>query len=355
MSKEIIHEDIFEAIRHLEQNNQILRIKDNNETMKLNDFQYEIMEMNDNSCIILPNFMQFNYYRGEPSDLYPECFATIYRNNKKYDNTIDEDGIIIDMLKLIEFEEIIKTFPQVKSALKHKIRVNFEAIAQHYGLNTRMVDFTQDIIVASFFATHTFSNTKNGYEIVENGIGQIHRCSSLTGNFDMGIIGLSEDFKQELFGVQPFLRPQKQCALGMSSPKKYDFNKIGTTIKFKQNKHMNRKLNELFYPIGGNINILFPPEEYEIDKIANIVKNDSPLLREKILTMRSIDIYCERFCIKKEIVENILKERHYSIILDEMYVLSEELSQFQEKQFINLGFQCSIQSGLYYKPPQTLN
>lgn len=123
--------------------------------------------MPEGDAIALPSshMMQMMYYRGEPSNKYDSCYATIFRNNSS------EDGILIDCIKLIEFEEVIKQFPQVQFALKDGLRVHFEAIAQHYGLNTSKVDFTLELTIAAFFATHTYSGAHQDFEMVTSGIG----------------------------------------------------------------------------------------------------------------------------------------------------------------------------------------
>lgn len=93
---------------------------------------------------------------------------------------------------------------------------------------------------------------------------------AFTGLMSM-FCGQEEGFKQKVFGVQPFLRPQKQFALGMSSIKEHDHAKIGWTVQFQQSQSMSKKIHDIFYP-NGKDNTLFPPEE--VANVANSIKEN---------------------------------------------------------------------------------
>ncbi|WP_281700158.1 FRG domain-containing protein [Cetobacterium somerae] len=66
-------------------------------------------------------------------------------------------------------------------AEKNNQYINFLALAQHYELNTNLIDITSDIAVAAFFAVNEYDKLKNEYKVLEKGIGVIKVCSSLFG------------------------------------------------------------------------------------------------------------------------------------------------------------------------------
>ena len=88
--------------------------------------------------------MTFRFYRGENDDFdakYP-CVPQLYRtkNIKDLTDQTRSEFLLIDRLKITEFELIAREFPQVKNAIKDYCNVDFSALAQHYGLKTDLLD-----------------------------------------------------------------------------------------------------------------------------------------------------------------------------------------------------------------------
>ena len=99
-----------------------------------------------------------NFYRGE-NDLYPESIPTLLRNLKKYDNQKDRElyRFVADM-RVAEFKAFLRKFDHVKNW--NYCDVLYDALAQHYGLETGWLDITNDFNVALFFATCCWKDGK---------------------------------------------------------------------------------------------------------------------------------------------------------------------------------------------------
>jgi len=101
--------------------------------------------------VVIEQSMRRNYYRGE-NQLYSESVPTLLRNLKKYNSTKDKEfyRMVADM-RIAEFKAFLEKFDHVKNW--NYSDVLYEALAQHYGLETGWLDITNDFNVALFFAT----------------------------------------------------------------------------------------------------------------------------------------------------------------------------------------------------------
>ena len=212
-----IFDDVFEAIRRLERSHPILNLKDKTGGYLIrNHNSFNLMELPDGTIGAFPPNLMFRFYRGENDDFdakYP-CIPKIYRiKNQEEKNLAGNrhfEFILIDSLKITEFELVAKEFPQVRYAIDDYCNVDFKALAQHYDLNTDLLDISSDIAVAAFFATHTY-DLQHGYQIKQNGMGclrvymHIPNCNNSKDEL--------KTFR--LIGLQPFQRPGIQCAFAL--------------------------------------------------------------------------------------------------------------------------------------------
>ncbi|MGL5963396.1 MAG: FRG domain-containing protein, partial [Fusobacteriaceae bacterium] len=255
----IIYENIFDAIEVFEKNSCLIKLKNNHVTslnLKRNN-TFEAIETEDGKIgAIPPRFLGVSY-RGE-NQVFPSCKASIYRSNNKIERMRDE-------IKIIDFELILKKIPEVIEAEKNNQYINFLALAQHYELNTSLIDITSDLAVAAFFAVNKYNSEIKEYEIMENGIGVIKRL--------FNPIMFDENF--EFIGYQIFKRPTYQHAFGIKTLGDVEEQPRFEKVYFKHSKIDNQKITSLF--LKENKNELFP-EEY-ISKIAKFLKNTNSVTK----------------------------------------------------------------------------
>lgn len=340
MSDKIIYEDIFEAIRKLETGSPVINLKDKEFGYLQRNLHFNIMEMPDGTIGAFPQNMFIRYFRGENNDydeLYP-CVPSMFRIKNSED--IGEDGqrkqdlILIDELKLVEFELILGQFPQVNFAIQDYCNVDFRALAQHYDLNTNLLDVTSDIATAAFFATHYYDSENNEYVIKEDGIG----CLRVYSNIG---IDYNENLPFRMIGLQPFQRPGLQCAFAVKMNKGENFANLSHKALFKQSSKWNRKLHDTFYPNGKNI--LFPDEE--IADVAKIVKESMEISNQ------AVEKYCRINEVSQDRVIQILNNNGHSIVENLNYKLSRQQRRKLERQFAGRPYgDVQLRSRLMYIP-----
>ena len=322
MIGDIIFDDVFEAMRRIEKSNPILNLKDKARGYMERNFHFNLIELPDGTIGAFPPNMMLRFYRGESEDFDSKysCIPSIYRINKTGEEDFvgnrNDDFVLIDNLKITEFELVIREFPQVKYAIEDYCNVDFRALAQHYDLNTDLLDMSSDITVAAFFATHTY-DSKKGYQIKTDGIGCLRVYMP---NF---INSESEPDIFRLIGLQPFRRPGLQCAFALRMNKSEDFSKLSGKALFRQNARWNRKLHEAFCQHGENI--LFPVEE--IDDAAVLIKSSNQLSK---MAFRK---FCKDNDFTDEYVEKVLLKHKIMISERLTYSLSRQQRRRLEREF----------------------
>lgn len=314
-----IFEDIFEAIRYLENANPVLNLKDKDSGYLPRRSSFNLMKMPDETVRAFPPNMFCRFYRGE-HDLYPNCLPSIYR--VKAPCEADSEGnrksglVLIDNLKLTEFELITRNFPQVQYAIEDYCNVDYEALAQHYELNTELVDLTCDIAVTAFFATNRYNAATEEFKIKEEGTGCLRVYVNVMVNYDK-----NQPFR--LIGLQPFQRPGLQSAFAFKLEAVEDFSSLSTVLYFKQNPNWNRKLHETFY--SSHQNILFPKEE--IATVANQIKESN------VISQQAINAYCRKHNTPVSDVIKIIKHNEMTITDELTYSLTRQQKRKLERQY----------------------
>lgn len=103
------------------------------------------------------------YYRGEVK-CYDDCYSSLFREIKKMKNLSEDEKrrkIFLNQLRISEFSCLIKNLIQVEKWPYGDIFGY--AIAQHYGLSTDIIDFTNDLDIALFFACCKRNEETNKY------------------------------------------------------------------------------------------------------------------------------------------------------------------------------------------------
>ncbi|MDP2302506.1 MAG: FRG domain-containing protein [Ignavibacteria bacterium] len=102
-------------------------------------------------------------YRGQTT-FYEQCIPNIYRDKNQIKKFIAQ-------LRTTEFKFLLKNHPALLdikelSLDNRKLKLDFEGMAQHYGLLTELLDFTSDLDIALFFATNDYMEDKNIFKPV---------------------------------------------------------------------------------------------------------------------------------------------------------------------------------------------
>lgn len=297
-SEERPYNNIFDAIRSLEPGNVILNAEFKVGSITRNQ-RFTLMALDDDRIVSIAKTPSPYYYRGENS-IYSTCKPSIYRIKNDTERMVAE-------IRAIEFICFLKSLPEVLELERQNYYVAYEALAQHYGFATNMLDLTDDLITAAFFATHSLNPITLRMEYLSEGIGQIRYSEPMR-------IGLDHKFMP--IGLQPLARPAAQSGYGYYMDEDDDFSKQSESVFFCQNGEKNRRLAEGI-PDAQNV---FLPLERKYDFVANILKGYNVVDRE------SVKEYCNRHKIAYDDAVEKLRNRYR--IVDAPLVIKEMLSGF---------------------------
>ena len=245
----------------------------------------------------------FSLYRGESKD-YKECKPSILR-------TADEKTLLLSRLQTEELECILRNHPIIGELINRPIviekfgvhfwlKVQFEGLAQHYGIATPFLDMTNNKWVAAFFA---ITNYKDGmYHLVEPSKDQAYGCLYRWEQPNYREKGL--DVPQPL-GMQYFNRPGCQSAFALDMKKLGDLNNRAEVerIYFRHDKEANQLVYDLcqqgraFFPEDGMEELVgklkgvksFSEEAVERCRIKHYGDKTFEEMRE-MMTMSGMDI-----------------------------------------------------------------
>jgi FRG domain len=234
-------------------------------------------------------------------------------------------------MQIQEFKYLLKYHPFIEFSKKIGLHINYEGLAQHYGLQTDLIDLTQDFDTAAFFACCKFNDNGN-WEPMSDGNGIIYRVD---------ITRLSEDlFKLfEIVGLNVFPRPGEQKAWSFKIPLGVDFEQFGfEEFEFKHDHELSKNILKEFN-LG---NSLFP-FDLIADKVDTILNHNSipfpvaenVLLKHK-LDSAELDIATERYCERFE--------NQFGISID-----NRALTTISENEIIDLNKQIESKKENFLK------
>ena len=254
-------------------------------------------------CVLQPTSSCFNsYFRGQV-EYHVDCLPTLYRDPKKEKDNIDR---FVDRLRSSEFELLLQTHPFVKLIYNEGIiyknfgkdvlvslKVDCLGLAQHYGLDTDMLDFTKDKWVAAFFAT---CKEENGRYIPmdSKGDGVVYRYSLPPECFLHGKDNSIQGKKFSVIGLQPFKRPGEQKGFALKIEEGENLNNV-RGIKEYRFRH-DKLATEIIYNRMNQGKNLFPYDELEE-------------LAKKIKDSEKISNNAFEFAYKKYTVEDMNEEK----------------------------------------------
>lgn len=330
-----LYSNVFDAINAIDSNHEVLesfnlyhKTKGGIVPLKLVK-NYALINLPNGKICPIANPKNIFFFRGE-NHYYKHCFASIYRS-RNLQNLDDLVSIQIDEIKVLDFIDAISIFPQIEFCLEKNYYIDFNALAQHYGLRTNYIDLTADLITAAFFATHKYE--KGVYKPIVQGKGYIR-----------GFLFSSKEesfFKMKILGLQPFLRPANQSAFAYSSEEYEDINEVAQfCVVFKQDLINDYLFSKLFEGPKKNFESQWPkvfenpilPDESEIVDLANLIQTT------KSLAQKNIERYCLDKNIDSKFFEYNLKKRNYKITENPLYSLSKEKKDYIKNRMGNKPF-----------------
>lgn len=252
-------------------------------------------------------------YRGQTS-FYDLCTPSIYRDT----NYIDR---FIALMRFNEFKYLLYKHPALidikKLSIDNKqLKLDYEGMAQHYGLMTELLDFTSDIDIALFFATNDYIAEKKLFKPVldKNRIGVIYKF-----NYALDFAENYVNPNYEVIGMQPLPRPGAQNAYSYRLKKDKNLNtqKNISYIKFKHSPDISAYYSEKYLK-GEN---LFPKDGFD-NKLELLKKSNA-------FSKKAFDIVYEKnHALSYNKTMKKLNKLGYSIFDDYLYDFScEELNE----------------------------
>lgn len=172
--------------------------------------KYEIVKVADGKgFILLPTKLDRGViYRGQ-GQIYNPCLPTLYRQPRT------KEEIFVEQVRIAEFRLLLEQYGVTKKFEQNHYNIDYVGLAQHYGLNTSVLDFTSDIEIALFFAMCDYDKTEDCYkpktedkEYVGYIYAKLTHETSDKGN-DNNPFGTFSG-RVKVIGVQPFKRPGAQ-------------------------------------------------------------------------------------------------------------------------------------------------
>lgn len=175
--------------------------------------KFEIIQASGNSYILLPTASDYAFlFRGQNA-FYKDCAPTLYRRRKTPGEIFEQ------RLKCAEFQLMAEELPAVQYFRQQKFSIDYLGLAQHYGLQTDILDLTVDPDIALFFAMCDYDPRNDRYTAKSQEreyIGYLYAINVFSYT-DYSPKKLENLFTSKLkaIGLQPFDRPGNQKAFSL--------------------------------------------------------------------------------------------------------------------------------------------
>ena len=219
-------------------------------------------------------------YRGQ-NCYYPDCKPSIYRK-KDYSKYVLNKIKLFEFIKLIDSSLIVELMRNLK-IMGHSFSIDLHGLAQHYELETEMLDFTRSKDIAMFFALCSKNEKSDCYEpILDESREVVIYSLDIKKMIDSGET-------VNIIGMQSLLRPYKQkaCSILLIMQDNLNTKPYIAYTKIRVNRKEAIKYYEMFD--GGKA--LFPEEI--VNNKAYEIKNSKAIDREVVDYMFKEKIFPE--------------------------------------------------------------
>lgn len=184
--------------------------------------QFSAMTLYGNRMAATPMPMQ-PLWRGE-NEYHEKCMPSLYRRTWSSLEALERQ------VQLEDFRLILKNNPQVQEMEKGGLEVNYIGMAQHYGIETHVLDLTNSFLVSAFFATTTYDSLKDAYFPILHTISQ--------GVIYFFSLGCMFNFGQAPaiwpIGLEALHRPGEQRGFGIEmTDQNHDLNNYSGAYMFR--------------------------------------------------------------------------------------------------------------------------
>lgn len=267
--------------------------------------RFEVMELGNNNGTdnwVVASPIPINpLFRGQNA-YYEKCFPSLYRKEWSEPEELER------LVQMEDFKSILDDNPEIQELIYSGLKVNYEGLAQHYGIETNIIDLTNSFGVAAFFATSDYDNLTGLYKPIE----ETHRQGiiyfiqlGLFDNLEQG--SGEEDYCIWPIGMEALPRPGEQRGFGAYMKKGVDFNTIAPCrFFFRQNKISSLKCHKSFNwgthlfpydPMVEKVNNIRKYRIYGKDSIRKVVESHPDLLLDEC---KAIEILTKNGCFLLE-------------------------------------------------------
>lgn len=165
--------------------------------------QFEAMTLYENRMAAVPMPMS-PLWRGE-NEFHEKCLPSLYRRGWSSLEKLERQ------IQLEDFRLILQANPEIKEMVEGGLEVNYNGLAQHYGIETNVLDLTNSFLVAAFFATTVYDSLMDAYRPILHTVSQgiIYFFPTL------GFHNFGHEPPIWPIGMAPLRRPGEQRGFGM--------------------------------------------------------------------------------------------------------------------------------------------